>query len=172
MEGCSWRVWQCQLGTCSPTVPPAPSLAAGSGDRAHPAFQQDHPPHARLWNSPPLQLCPKLFIFTALSCVHEPHTQRNPRSSPCMLTSPLYVHAETCTNTQAHKHTHEHVCTQTCTKIPQAVHGPTGRHTDVHRNIWTHKLALGSTQPSWLIPRVRDKKAKHCPFQLNTLAKR
>lgn len=169
-------VWQCQLGTCSPTVCPAPSLAAGCGDRAHPAFQQDHPPHARLWDSPPLQLSPQLFIFRALSCVHEPHAQRNPHSSPCVLTS-LCVHAETCTST--HAHMNMCMCAHRCApKYPRAVHVPTGRHTQMctetsaHPYICAHKLAPGSTQPSWLIPRVRDKKAKHCPFQLNTLAKR
>lgn len=126
MEGCSWEVWQCHLGTCSLTVPPVPSLAAGSGDRAHPAFQQDHPPHARLCNSAPPQQSPELFIFTALSCVHEPHRETHTAppecSHPCVC---MHQHAQAHINMCAHRH------------APKCPQNRTRAHRQAYRNICT-----------------------------------
>lgn len=160
--------WQCQLGTCSPTVPPAPSRAAGSGDRAHTAFQQDHPPHARVCDSPPCSQAPSsLYLRLYLVCMSHTHGE-TPAAAPACSHPCVCIHK-----------TRARVCTQTCTKEPQSrtcarrqAHTQMCIETSAHPYMCTHKLAPGSTQPSWPIPRVRDKKAKPCPFPLNTLAKR
>lgn len=140
MEGCSWGGFgSASWALAAPQSPLPLPWQHFSGDRAHPASQQDHPLHARLCDSPPLQPSPQLFIFTALSCVHEPHRETH-------TAAPVCSHPCVCMHKHAHKHTRAHVCTQTCTKIlpephmcPQAgthrcaqkhLHTPTCAHTN------------------------------------------
>lgn len=152
MGGCSRGVWQCQLGTCSPTIPPAPSLAAGSGGKAQPAFREYEPPRARGCDgvAPAASQgailsitngASKFLIFETLPCVHV-HTHKEAH---------VATHVRTCTDvcthkcaqehTQAHVHTSMYVCTCIHTNARRNIHIPLHVHTHVRTSTHTNMHA-------------------------------